>query len=599
VLGVGVAFSMLFAAALVRFSPDAVAAETLTYEAEDGVLNGTTVGSSATGFSGTGYVEGFDTSTDSVTITIPDSPGGLHDLNVRYRAPYGGKVASLQLNGAGLGDLTLAETTSFTDVAAGRVLLAAGDNTVAVVNNWGWYEIDAISVTPSGDRPPHQVTGALVNESASAEARSLMRYLTDTYGQHILSGQQDAASIAWVEQNIGKAPAVGGFDLMDYSPSRVERGTSSREVENMIAWDARGGMVTLCWHWNAPSGLIDTPGKEWWRGFYTDATTFDVAAALVDKTSTEYQLLIRDIDAIAVQLQRLEDAGIPVLWRPLHEAEGGWFWWGAKGPEPVKELWRILYDRLTNVHHIDNLIWVWNSKSPDWYPGDDVVDVVSIDSYPPQGDHSALSGAYDELVELGSDRKLVALGEVGGIPDPDLLQAYQARWSWFVTWSGSFIQDGVANPRDLLTKIYNHQYVLTLDELGDFKHYDGASPTPTASPSVSASPTASVSPSATPQEPCSAVYHVVGQWPGGFQGEVTIRNTGTAPIQGWSVSWTLSGGQAITQIWSARGSTTGNTMTATNAGWNGTLAPGSSTTFGFLGSGATGAAASSPTCHAA
>jgi hypothetical protein len=206
-----------------------------------------------------------------------------------------------------------------------------------------------------------------------------------------------------------------------------------------------------------------------------------VAAALADKESADYQLLIRDIDAIAVQLQRLEDAQIPVLWRPLHEAEGGWFWWGAKGPEATKELWRILYDRITNVHHIDNLIWVWNSKSSAWYPGDDVVDVVSIDSYPAQGDHGALSGAYDELVSLGQDKKLVALGEVGGIPDPDLLAAYQAHWSWFVTWSGSFVQDGTVNPRDLLTKIYNHEYVVTLDELGDFKHFEEPAPSPSAS----------------------------------------------------------------------------------------------------------------------
>ena len=472
VAGTGVV--LLLAGLVPGLASSASAAAAAVYEAETGVLTGVTVESTAAGYSGTGYVTGFDTATDSVGITIPDSPGGLHDLSVRYRGPYGSKVASLQLNGAGLGDLSLPETTEFTDIAAGKVLLEPGDNTVTVVNNWGWYEIDAISVVRSADRPPHQVTGELVNPDASAEARSLMRYLRDNYGKHILSGQQDAASIAWVEDTIGKSPAVGGYDLMDYSPSRVERGTTSREVENMLAWDAKGGIVTLAWHWNAPSGLIDTPGKEWWRGFYTDATTFDVAAALADPSSDEYALLIRDIDAIAGQLQRLEDARIPILWRPLHEAEGGWFWWGAKGPGPAKELWRIMYDRLTTHHGLDNLIWVWNSKAADWYPGDDVVDVVSIDSYPPQGDHGALSGAYDELVTLGSDRKLVALGEVGGIPDPDLLQAYQARWSWFVTWSGTFVNDGVTNPRDFLTRVYADPYVLTRDELGDFKNYPGS-----------------------------------------------------------------------------------------------------------------------------
>ena len=93
--------------------------------------------------------------------------------------------------------------------------------------------------------------------------------------------------------------------------------------------------------------------------------------ALADPNSADYKLLLRDMDAIAVQLQKFSDAGVPVLWRPLHEAEGGWFWWGAKGPEPFKKLWRLMYDRFTNVHHLHNLIWVdCSGTNPDWYPGD-------------------------------------------------------------------------------------------------------------------------------------------------------------------------------------------------------------------------------------
>lgn len=83
-----------------------------------------------------------------------------------------------------------------------------------------------------------------------------------------------------------------------------------------------GPRLTCYIDWNAPSGLIDIEGKEWWRGFYTDSVTFDVAAALADTTNPDYLLLIRDIDAIAVQLKRLADANVPILWRPLHEAEG-------------------------------------------------------------------------------------------------------------------------------------------------------------------------------------------------------------------------------------------------------------------------------------
>ncbi|MFC6090962.1 glycosyl hydrolase [Saccharothrix lopnurensis] len=528
------------------------------HEAEDGELNGTVVESAVPGFSGRGYVAGFDTGTDSVTITIPDSPGGLHDLTIRYATPYGAKTASLSLNGSGLGDVQFPANPTFTTTGAGKVLLVEGDNTVTITNNWGWYLIDAIKVTPSAPRGPHQVTGALTDPAATPEAKGLMRYLAANYGRTILSGQQDQASIDWVEQNTGEVPAVGGYDLMDYSPSRVERGTVGRDVDHAIAHDRRGGVVTMAWHWNAPSGLIDQPGKEWWRGFYTDATTFDVAAALADPSSADHRLLIRDVDAIAVQLKRLAAAEVPVLWRPLHEAEGGWFWWGAKGPEAAKELYRLLHQRLVGHHGLHNLIWVWNSVAPEWYPGDDVVDVVSMDSYPPQGDHGPVIGPYERLVELGQDRRLVALGEVGSIPDPDLLAAYEARWSWFVTWSGSFIQDGVVNPLDFVRRVYAHDRVITLDELPDFKTTPGQ---------------------------CTATLRVVARWGRGFHAEVTVRHPENSPSAGWRVSWQLGEGQRIDSQWSSKITTSGSTATAVNLPWNAGIAPGGSTTFGFLATG--------------
>jgi mannan endo-1,4-beta-mannosidase len=114
---------------------------------------------------------------------------------------------------------------------------------------------------------------------------------------------------------------------------------------------------------------------------FAGATDFNVATALADTTNANYTLILRDIDAIAVQLKRLQSAHIPVLFRPLHEAEGGWFWWGAQGPEPSKKLWVLLYNRLTNYHKLNNLIWVWNSIAESWYPGDSIVDILSADVY--------------------------------------------------------------------------------------------------------------------------------------------------------------------------------------------------------------------------
>ncbi|WP_164779563.1 glycosyl hydrolase [Paenibacillus kobensis] len=433
-------------------------------EAETGVLEGgVTAGSDGTGYSGTGYA--FMQGSGSITLTYNAKSAGLYDFAIGYRAPFGYKETNVLLNGQPSSSVQLPETTDFTEKSAGKLLLVEGENTIRFEPFWGWYHLDYIALTPSAPPKEHKVAKTLVNPNASPEAKALHNYLVDQYGKHIIAGQQSLSNAEWINEQTGKYPALVSFDMIEYSPSRVEHGSTSHEVEDMIEWAERGGIISLCWHWNSPIGYYDEPGKEWWRGFYTEFTTFDLEYALSHPESQEYQLLLRDIDAISAQLQRLEDLGIPVIWRPLHEAEGGWFWWGAKGPEAAKQLWRLMYDRMTNVNGLDNLIWLWNSASPEWYPGDDVVDIISADIYNAAGDYSPNSNKYEQLVNLVGDRKLVTLPENGPIPDPDLLQIYKADWSWFSTWNDYFIRDGVTNTAEHLDKVFNSDYVLTLDEL--------------------------------------------------------------------------------------------------------------------------------------
>ncbi|TRX90989.1 hypothetical protein FHL15_008194 [Xylaria flabelliformis] len=438
------------------------------YEAEDAVLSGVTVETSQSGYSGTGYVGGFDDAADKITFTVNSDSTKLYDLSIRYAGIYGAKVTTVVLNESAKTDVSLAETSEFTTVAGGQVLLNEGANTIDIVSNWGYYLIDYISVSPSAPRPPHNVTPTLSNPNANADATALYQYLASIYGQNILSGQQDATWADWVTQQVGKTPAVLGVDLIDYSPSRVERGTTSTAVEDAIAHAGKGGIVTVVWHWNAPTGLYNTEEEPWWSGFYTAATDFDIAAALSDTTNANYTLIIRDIDAIAVQLKRLQDADVPILFRPLHEAEGGWFWWGAKGPEPCKALWNLIYDRWTNFHGINNLVWVWNSVAADWYPGDNVADVLSTDVY--ATGNGPLSAQYNSLIDLGKDTKLIAAAEVGSIPLPAQLQAYEADWVWFCTWGDQYINNAEYNAPDVLKAIYNDEYVLTLDEIQGWRN---------------------------------------------------------------------------------------------------------------------------------
>jgi len=234
-------------------------------------------------------------------------------------------------------------------------------------------------------------------------------------------------------------------------------------------FDGQGGIVAFQWHWNAPADLINNATVPWWDGIYTYGTTFNLTAALANTSSADYGYILRDLDAIAVELLRLQAANIPVIWRPLHEADGEWFWWGAWGPDSCKALYRLMYTRYTQVHGLRNLIWLWNSVTPDWYPGSDVVDILGYDSYPAIGDHGPVDTQYQELITLGLDEKMVTLPEVGNIPDPSILKLYHADWSYFVTWNGVYIENDTYNSLAFKEQVYNDPTVLKLTDLGNWK----------------------------------------------------------------------------------------------------------------------------------
>lgn len=386
--------------------------------------------------------------------------GGCTSYSYTYGDPgAGGEPRDAGVSAGGLGGLgNPGGQSGSAGAGSGGATVDAGGG----ASTGGQAEPDAGSPAPYLDVPP-----TLNDRLATANARRLMHFLTDSYGHTILSGQQGPEYAETVLAITGREPAVLGLDLIDYSPTRVERGAVSTAAEDAIAWwQERGGIVTLAWHWNAPSHLVDQPGQEWFRGFYSSATTFDLAAAMLDPASAEYEELLRDIDAIAVPLRRLADADVPVLFRPLHEASGSWFWWGARGPTPYLALWGLLHDRLTLVHALHNLIWVWNGQSDAWYPGDALVDIVSEDIYGAERVYSPEDQKFEDATTYASSPKLVALSETGALPDPDALVSASTAWSWFCGWSGpEYIVDETWNEDAMKRKVYSHEYVTTLDEL--------------------------------------------------------------------------------------------------------------------------------------
>lgn len=311
-------------------------------DAGQGQLVGVIRATTRPGYSGTGYVTGFVTEADKLVLPATIPSAGIYDVSIRYCSPSGRKGYVLAVDDLKLTGMFGPTTQAFVEHPAGKVELEAGPTTLAVEKGWGHYDIDSITLAPSAPiEPPVRPPAKLSDPEATPQAQALLAALISGYGNRTLSGVQSLEDAEYVQQTVGQIPAILGADLIEYSPSRIEHGSDPKGiVEAMIGQSRAGRTITMCWHWNAPSGLLDQmrtddQGKEinalWWRGFYTEATTFDVKKAMEDERSAEHELLVRDMDAIAVQLQKFADAGVPVLWRPLHEAEGGWFWWGGKG----------------------------------------------------------------------------------------------------------------------------------------------------------------------------------------------------------------------------------------------------------------------------
>lgn len=308
-----------------------------------------------------------------------------------------------------------------------------------------------------------------VTPHSSREAQALMTWFADIYGKKILSGQQEggrmrngqSAELDHITNATGKLPALLALDVMDCTDKSDRRDTQHRLMQHAIDWyQNRHGLVEFCWHWRAP---MQGPG------FYTKETSFNIDRAVTPGTP-EHEATLKDMDRVAAGLAVLRDAHVPVLWRPLHEANGRWFWWGAGGPEPFKKLWRMMFENFTARHALTNLVWVFSPGAEtdlaDWYPGDAFVDIIGVDHYPTDGNHRPAKDIFDELNRLGRGRKLVALGENGPVPDIEQVVREKAGWLFFTTWSGSILFEKTT--REQLREYYNHPYVLNLGDLPDF-----------------------------------------------------------------------------------------------------------------------------------
>lgn len=301
-----------------------------------------------------------------------------------------------------------------------------------------------------------------VSENAQTNEKTMevWNYLRSVYGKQVITCQQMMGNECYEDLVFYNATndltAMKGYDFIFCTGSYH----SDDMIDEAIEWSKEsGGLCAFTWHWNVPKD-IDNP--EGGYAFYTsEITNFNQVNAVTPGTK-EYETVIHDIDLIATKIQRMESEGVTILFRPLHEASGAWFWWGLQGRdsatnEVFQKLWYMIYDRLENYHKLTNIIWVWNGQNPHTAIHPNAFDIEGIDRYYDQEDISAeaLSTYYEkcygelagydkycaELAGMESTGKMMALTECGYIPDPEGIKAANTIWLYYMVWNGDFIYE--------------------------------------------------------------------------------------------------------------------------------------------------------------
>lgn len=266
---------------------------------------------------------------------------------------------------------------------------------------------------------------------------AILSYLAELPGQRkTLAGTQineyevyiDCTSADRLKEISGKRGAILGLELMNaiaYPPY------SSYLVDRALTQTQAGGLVTMSWHERNPVEVCQ-------RGEYFEcsqkAMSAETLRAVLTPGTREHQLWTDDVHAMARTLHKLRDKGVVVLFRPYHEMNGGWFWWGKQDALP--ELWDALYEELTVKEKLDNLIWVFSvdRDAPDaarYFPKKHKPDLVGTDMYEPDPGTPKFAAAKAALGRLAPAAPF-AFTEVGLAPTQKVLDelnpAYVLLW---------------------------------------------------------------------------------------------------------------------------------------------------------------------------
>jgi len=447
-------------------------AQTIRLEAENAVISGG--GSSPAQIvndplcSGGKYV---DTRDGNLSFSFTIENAGAYAITAIVKAPYGDKINTFRFDGVHSIDISFFQNNSFEEVTlAEPYYLTAGSHTLEMIRSWGWIQFDYVEIKPSTVAPVEFDIQPLTTSQPDANAANLYRFLIENFQHKIISGVMTLRSlattsqneIAWLYDNTGKKPALLGLDFMDHTGAIPPDWINNPAIiQDAITWKNSNGIVALCWHWRDPShNTVE---------FYTNGTNFD-PRRIFEPQSAEYAAMMRDMDIIAGYLKELQKNDVPILWRPLHEASGGWFWWGSQGPEACKKIWQVMFDKFTKEHGLANLIWVWtseaNNNALDWYPGDDYVDIIGLDIYD-EGNHGSQMLAFEELKKIYKGRKILTLSECGSIPAMEAMKRDRSIWSYYMPWYGTHTKNPSWNTVIDWNTSFADPDVITLDKMPD------------------------------------------------------------------------------------------------------------------------------------
>lgn len=391
------------------------------------------------------------------TTSIVLSYNNLIEIKDASGITLNGAKANAIANGMDLTiDLKLESWKDYTlELKAGAIAVKGNDKVVS--------EGKTIIFDTKYGRDPNadatkDVAKNLVNANATKEAVDLYNLLLENYGKKIFSGTMGGVALETeyydvVANGTGISPAIIGFDFihLGWSPANWIDYSKIKVVKE--SWD-KGRIVSFCWHWNVPDSEANVGNVS----TYNARNKFSAKNAVTPGT-WENDFINKDLEKVAESLKMYQDAGIPILWRPLHEAAGdykwgAWFWWGFDGVEATKNLWKYVYNKLTNEYGINNLIWVWTMQCSDEgrpasidklrsaYPGDEYVDIVGADIYPAQVGEST-NAQYNLMNEAIHGKKMLTLSEVGLFPDFELAEKEGCLWSYFMQWyDDDATQDG-------------------------------------------------------------------------------------------------------------------------------------------------------------